>query len=153
MLFKQFFNLRDFQAFKCIKLLFCSALQQANLFLPPPHSQRLRSPQVQHSPFHSFFLFFLSLILLFKLLSVCLPPSLHQTLIVFRQRSEFKSLRPALRQKSTSEIQRCVIHIFVTTVDGVTAFPGVSSQSDTLKSPLQNQAGKIFKKKQLGEKL
>lgn len=30
--------------------------------------------------------------------------------------------------------------------------PGVSIQSDTLKSPLQNQAGSIFKKNQLGGK-
>lgn len=55
-----------------------------------------------------------------------------------------------LRQKSTSEIQRLVIQIFVTTVDGVTTPPGLAF-SQQLKKSLQNQAGKVFKKKQLGE--
>lgn len=64
---------------------------------------------------------------------VCLPPFLRQTPIFFRRRSEFKSWQPSLRQKSTSEIQHPVIHMFVTTVDGVSARLGVSFQSDTLK--------------------
>lgn len=40
----------------------------------------------------------------------------------------------------------------MTAEDGVTARLGVSVQSDTLQSPIHNQAGRIFKKNQLQRK-
>lgn len=91
-------------------------------------------------------------ILFLQLLSLaCLPLSLPQTPILFRQRPKFKAWQAQhlpLRQKSTSETQHPVIHIFVTTKDGVSACLGLAF-SQTL-SKVHNKDSKILKKKQLG---
>ena len=131
-----------------MKQLFCTTATV--LFLPPPHSQRLRSLQIPHSPLHSF-------------LSV--PPPLPST--------PLPHLPPSVPSPDTHPLQTEVrVQVLAAPSETKVCFrdaascnsyfrdnsrwchcsPGVSIQSDTLKSPLQNQAGTIFKKKQLGKK-
>lgn len=59
---------------KCVKLLFCTPA--GALFLPPPHSQRLRSLQIPHSPIPLVSIPPPSLILLLLTPLPRLPPSI-----------------------------------------------------------------------------